>query len=378
MITPRIDLSKLNAIPAPQTAKSLRASILRGTRRMYGSSVTHGGCAPYDPDMAAAQFVRFGQNHARLHHLEAVKDKDLPRVLAFMDALYKRGARCSVSITSLVAKEQARYAGDFYADLYSGNESAEKVYAANLERVRPLLIHPGCFMASLCNEPTSRISPDMAQTFWQKWSPTIRKINPDIILTDGGDPDAWYHGQAYTSRTADFAQVAQNYDVGTAHMYGDDPAASGKGSWVEQPDYWRRILEFRAASGRPLFVNELGSYATNPNQGSNLAFAMLEAMRLGASVTHYNWCDRAEHDDKGNNAYAVLRDPKRLILMLLGAYLCKYGEKDALAVWQGKGYGCQWSKGFGDRERVEIQVSKTKRLIFGLDKDEPWLLVRAV
>lgn len=374
LIKPPIDCSKLNPISPSFSKATVANRLLSGQLVLHGVSVTHGGCAPADPVFAAEQIASFGINHVRLHHVLGI---DVMAMRRFADELHARGIRFSLSLASQV--DQWGKPDDFFPALYSCKDPAStKVWRDEVCRLAPLLNHPACMFAVLTNEPCNRIQPADADRFWNFHIAELRASFPGVLFTDCSNPDAWFHEEKYTSRTVGFGQVARQYDLAGAHMYGDDPRATGTGSYIEQPDYWKRILEFGQTAGRPMIINEFGSYASNPHQGSNTAFVMLEARSRGWSVTHYNWCDRPDHDAGGGNAFAILRDPFRQYLTVLGAHLCKYGSP-AESEWAGKKYAAAWSKGYGDRTRVEIQTSPTKRLVFGLEKTQRWQwLLRAM
>lgn len=381
MIKPKIDCSKLNAIPPSLPAKEVKSQVLSGKLRLYGASVTHGGCAPNDPVAAARQFVSFGMNHARFHHTEVA---DVKGMVAFADALLARGARFSLSLASML-DEQNKNPASFFRDLYAVKGSrADQIYLENLQRLHPLLSHPGCFLAVLTNEPCWAIHPEDAERFWLHWSKLLKSKYPNLLFSDCSNPDAPYGGGNGRMRPQEFAKVARLYDVGTFHIYVSDAAADGKADNVVEEQHWRRVVEYARAIGKPLIINEFGSYPSNPHQGSNTAFILLECLRRKFSATHYNWCDRPQHDAGGGNPYAILRDPFRQDLTLLGAHLFKYGGATIEAQWGGdKGqrtaaYSQKFTSGYGDRTKVEVNISKTKKITWGLDKTKPsqWLVQR--
>ena len=381
MIKPKIDCSKLNAISPSMSAADVKARILSGKLKLYGASVTHGGCSPNDPDAAAKQFASFGMNHARFHHTEVA---DVRGMVAFADSLLSRGVRFSLSLASLLNQEY-KDPRSFYPDLYAvkGN-AADQLYLENLQRLHPLLSHRGCFLAVLTNEPCWAIQPNDARRFWLHWSKLLKGKYPNVLLSDCSNPDAPYGGVGGKMRPELFAQVAKLYDIATFHIYVSDAAADGKADNVVEEQHWRRVVDYHRVVGKQLIINEFGSYASNPHQGSNTAFVLMECLRRKYSATHYNWCDRPQHDDGGGNPYAILRDRFRQDLTLLGAHLFKYGGSTIEAKWGGdrkqrtSHYSQRFTNGFGDKSKVEVNISKTKRIIWGLDKTKPsqWLVQR--
>ncbi len=374
MISPRVNCSSLNKISPTTSAAYFRSSILNGTRRLHGASLTDGAVNPIDYVTAAIKFTEFGFNHARFHHTEW---QDVGRMEAFANELGNRGCRFSIGLADKLGEKYHGGIDGFKIDLYNQVPEAETLYLQNLERLTPLLRNRFCFLVVLCNEAAHLVTPALARRFWLKWSPIVRAINPNLLLSDCSDPQ---------TDTPGFAEVAKLYDVATYHYYNSDGNADGQGNNIYEGWNWRIANWYADICGKRMIINEFGSYASNPHQMSNIAFVMLQCLRYGWSCTHFSFASNEEGwMGKGGDKFTIVNDPCRHSLAILGVYLLKYGKSGGKAFWGGDVN--QWSSVYqyaggnamGNESYAQVKVSDTKTLIWNFNRDEFWnWLVREV
>ena len=371
MITPPIACPsiKISTYTSPAT---FRNQILAG-KTLHGASLTDGALNPVDPVAAAMTFASFGFNHARFHHGEW---QDVGQMVYFADQLHLRGVRFSVGLADKLGEKYPSGIEGFKRDLLDQVPEAEDLYVSNIIRMGPLLRHKGCFMCCLSNETAhlkwdGRYAPEKAQRFWDKWSPVVRDMNPNLLLTDC--PDG-------TDQFDTFSLVARNYDVCTLHFYNGDGNANGTADYIREGWNWKVVNSYHDWTGRkPLFINEFGSYDSNPNQGRNTTFVLLECLRRRYSATHFSFgSNEGCWSGEGGDKFTICNSPIRRNLALLGAYLNKYGVKDGEAYWNGDRdqrdgkYRYVCPNVFADENHVKIRVSSTKTLVWGLDKNQSW------
>ncbi len=324
-LEPAISVS--NRVTASTSARTFRQQILDG-RRLIGVNVTDSGCAPLDPVAAARLLKSYGVNWVRLHHI----DRGLiegwwtaPQIIAFMDAGKAEGIRFSVDGASKLG-EVYDPARDFKADLYAGRPEAIALYHANIERIKPILQHPACFMACLVNEPASRATPAQVTAFFRQEAPTFRQINPNLLLTDASD--AW----AQAEHPSPYAEAASLYDVITIHDYngGEDFGPNGLGTWIGEGWITWKIRLFVARARElatkklPALIQEFGSYSVNKFYGANEMFLQVMAAIEGWSTCQFAFVTNQDGwIGKSVDKYAAVTDQLRLNMLLLGSLLSK-------------------------------------------------------
>jgi hypothetical protein len=314
------------------TAKgSIRGYILNG-KKLYGVNVTDGACAPRDPSRAASLLASFGVNWVRLHHIDRGLREgwwSVGGILNFMDALYANGIRVSVDGTSKLGEIYPSGQEGFKRDLYAGNRNAEKLYAENLDRIKPLLRHRACFMVCLVNEGAHMTSPSQARRFWQRWSPRFRSVNSDLLISDC--PDA---ASEQGERFQQYRQLAKSYDVVLCHYYNSDGSAQGHGNNIFDGWNWYSVLNFGKGLHKPVMIQEFGSYRSNEHQGSNLAFVHYESIRRNFSTCEFSFASNEDGwHGGGGDPFTICNDPLRLHLLTMGAYLYKNARKPFDVHW---------------------------------------------
>jgi hypothetical protein len=383
-IAPKLSCTSLNKFGTT----SIRSAVLSGSRRLYGVNVTDGACAPSDPFTAATLLSSYGFNWVRLHHVDrGLKEGwfTVAQVLAFEDALYAKGIRCSVDGTSKLGEVYSRPLPDgsaisgldaFKRDLYDANPVAEALYKENLDRITPILKHKATFMACLVNEGGHLTTPGNALTFWQKWSPEFRKINPDLLLSD--TPDGCDQGQA-PDWGEPWRKLAVNYDLILCHYYNSDGWANGQGNNIFDGWNWGHVTQYDGL-GKRILVQEFGSYKSNPYEGANIAFVLLECLRRGYGSCQFAFAtNEAAYRGLSADVFTMTNDPLRLDLALLGAYLVKYGSLGGLASWGGDtgNWGGAYSYTCPDVVGTESYVL-VKGYLWQLDKRLRYNLVKPV
>lgn len=310
------------------TPPYIRKRVLTG-KPLHGVNLTHTGNIPDDPHKLGADLASHGVNWARLHHLEYLTDEQIARLPGIMDILYSYGIIFSVDGCSLIGEPTGYGIDGFKQALYNEDSIAMKMYANNLSRNHAIITHPATFMCCLVNEGAHMTTPEKAERFWIRWSQYFRNISPKLLLTDC--PDGFTHGH-------DFWEVAKSlYDVVSVHYYNDDGAGNGKGNNIYDGWNWRIVFEYMEFVGKKLFLQEFGSYKSNPHQGSNHAFVLAECLRLGISPCWFCYSDGASQyvNPNPDNVFSIVSDELRMRLLTLGGMLTKYGTKGGEVNWGG-------------------------------------------
>lgn len=332
------DISPVFPVSNRITAKgSIRNYILNG-KKLYGVNLTDGACAPQNPAAAANLLAAYGINWVRLHHIDRGLREgwwSAQSIVRFMDALYANGIRVSVDGASKIGEIYPSGQEGFKRDLYGGNRNAERLFAENFDRIRPILKHRACFMVCLVNEGAHMTSPSQARKFWQEWSPRFRSVNPDLLISDCPDAAA-----EQGDRFQQYRQLAKSYDVVLCHYYNSDGSAQGHGSNIFDGWNWYSVLNFGKGLHKPVMIQEFGSYRSNEHQGSNIAFVHYESIRRNFSTCEFSFASNEEGwHGGGGDPFTICNDPLRLHLLTMGAYLYKTAHKPFDVHWSADNEG---------------------------------------
>lgn len=374
-ITPKFSVS--NKIATTSSPQTMRKAVLNG-KRLYGVNVTDGACAPKDPVAAAKLLSSYGVNWVRLHHIDRGLAEGwwrVDQILAFMDALFAAGIRVSVDGCSKIGETYPGGNDAFKGDLYKNVDAAVSLYKQNVERIKPILQHKACFMLCMVNEGAHMTTPDLAKAFWNRWSVVFRGINPDLLLTDL--PDAPASDQYFWQ----YADVIKGFDVFAGHYYNSDGNADGQGNNIFDGWTWWRILSMADATRKPVFIEEFGSYQSNPFQGGNLAFVHFEAARRNFSTCEFSFASNEEGwAGGGGDRFTICNDPLRRSLFLMGAYVYKNAKAPFVVSWPADTFG-NWGTNYsfqGGTVTASEQYCRAGSYIWTWDKARPWVwLVKA-
>jgi hypothetical protein len=375
-----------NRITSTTTIPTLVNQIKAGTRRMIGAVVTDDGCDPEDPEAAAAWCESLGLNSIDFQHVEIARRRGwitIPGVVRFADRLKAHGIFFSVGLADKLGEDYVNgtRAGvrAFGEDLFRGVEKAEELYRENIQAMLPLLQHPGCFKVNLANEPRDFCTPELAIAFHNKWIPVIRKINPNLQITNLAD--AWQDPNNPARWDAAVAQL----DAQEMNFYGtqeDFNHPSGGPNWIVEAWGYRTLLWARdrlrgLKPGMPVYIGEYGSYDVNPAQGSNEMFLTVQAATerwhtsMFALVTN-----RAGWVGKSVDKYAAVTSKLRMNLLLFAAYLNKNLTGLKVAFWDFVNVGPRFYA-IGDKCEITERVARVNNYIWTWDRGmQPVWLVR--
>jgi hypothetical protein len=380
-LSPAISCSTLNRLGKT----SIRSKLLAG-KTLYGCNLTNEAPFYPDPAMVSALIAAYGFNWVRLHHIDYLilnGKYTVGQLVAFLDFLHARGIKVSLDGFSLM--QELYTEGNFKVDLCNGGEAAEKLYYTYFRMMEPVLRHPSVFMVCLANETAALITPKVAEMFWDKWAPQFHAVNNELLLTDCPDGVA-------QNELIEFADLARRkYDLGGIHYYNSDGEGNGTGNNVFDGWNWLEVLAYAEMCGKPIMVQEFGSYRSNPNQGVNHAFVMAECVRNGFSSCQFAFAHGPGgffDGDDPTNVYGLTADPLRRILALLGAHLYRYGAEGGDIEWGALrlnkagdnwdwGYDYRWESGpvLVTQDYAEVyNGSKLIRWEWDKSKPERWLL----
>lgn len=353
-------------LPKSTTKTSLRNRLNAGTIQLSGVSTCFNASAPDDPVAAAAELASYGLDHIRIHHSEQC---DLKKMLAFLDEIKAWGMFASICLADSL-HEQFHTPNVFKNVLYQKDPKAEALFMSNLMRLSEVLDHPALFLAVLVNEGGWHTTPELADAFWKKWAKIIKCAHKNLLLSDCPLPIMHPFDQ---DRFDKFGMVAGQYDLTTGHYYVSDEKANGtKDNLLDWQ--WPKFVEYAKKTGRPFILNEFGSYKSNPHQGSNIMFVLAECKRHGFSATHFDYSDQPNYSWLSwGSAYSITKDEFRKALTHMGVNLFKYGGRSLNSSWKGSEYTHEFENAYADRNHVWIRVSKTKELVYTLDKEKPRL-----
>jgi hypothetical protein len=368
-----------NRIATTSSAATMRTAVLNG-KILYGVNITDEGNAPIDPVFAATYLSYFGINWVRFHHIDVGLANGwwtIDRLLAFADALYAKGIRFSIDGASKLGELYPSGTDGFRRDLYDGVGAATTLYQANIARITPLLRHKGCFLACLVNEGAHLTTAAKALTFWNTWSPVFRAINPNLLLSD--TPDGCDQGEA-PDWGAPWRDLASHYDVILCHYYNSDGYATGTGNNIFDGWNFNHVTQYDGV-GKRVFIQEFGSYESNPYEGSNIAFVMMEARRRGYSTCQFSFASNlGGWAGSDNDPFTIVGDPIRFKLLLFGGYLNKNVLAPYTVVWGGD--TGQWSSSYsftGSNAHANQDYCQVGSYVWTWDKNKPWIwLVKAL